>query len=298
MYICKECGQQYKTKPEYCNCGNNEFKEPQTIKTTAKNYLDKIGISPFALLFFVICIILSLTILLLYNPQKQTNTAEPIKTIQTQTEIPNIDRLWVESTPKIDTTEVVSKPIVKEKIAQPAKKVVTTKTTTQKTTAKINNITTNKKTNSQMSSKQNTQTTTKIEKQKKSQINTQQVVPKTTSTPEATTKQTVTNESAKKNNQELYNYKVQLRQALFSKLSVVSIQGSGKCGIEFSIDSTGKLINRNFTYQSDNKTVNDEVYKMLMRMPQYYPPPTSYKGQKIKMVFSFDNGSYSINYTN
>ena len=55
MYICKECGQQYKTKPEYCNCGNNEFQEPQTIKTTAKNYLDKIGISPFALLFFVIC---------------------------------------------------------------------------------------------------------------------------------------------------------------------------------------------------------------------------------------------------
>ena len=89
-----------------------------------------------------------------------------------------------------------------------------------------------------------------------------------------------------------------MRQALFSNLSITSVQGSGKCQIEFSIDKTGKLINRAFTYQSNNKSLNDEVYKMLMKMPKFYPPPKSYNGEKLKLYFEFNNGNFTINYTN
>ena len=288
MYICKECGQQYKTKPLYCNCGNDEFQEPQNIKTMAKKYLEKMGVSLFAILFFATCIVLSLFILFMFNPQKNSNTKTEIKTVQTKTNIPNIDMLWVEPAPKTDSTQVVSKPVVEEKAIKTVKKVDTQKST--------NTNTVNNKTKSQSQLKPQSTNTNNI--QTKNITQTAQQKTKSNSINVTDEQKTVSNEISQKDNQELYNYKIKLRQALFSKLSVISIQGSGECGIEFSINSTGKLINRNFTYQSDNKTINDEVYKMLMRLPQYYPPPTSYNGEKIKMVFSFDNGSYSINYTN
>jgi len=291
MYICKECGQQYKIKPEYCDCGNDEFQEPETIKTVAPKKLVKAGVSPFAILFFVICVVLSLIILFGFNPKNQNNEIKTPKVIQTKSEIPAIDTLWVEPVPKGDITEVISKPTVKEKTIQQIKKVSTKKTTSVNVKPSKSNVTTNKNTTAKTAKKNTTPN--------KTQENNPQTAPKiTTNSATTTVKKTVTNDSAKKNNQELYNYKIQLRQALFSKLSVVSIQGSGQCGIEFSIDSTGKLINRRFTYQSENKTVNDEVYKMLMRLPKYYPPPLGYNGEKIKMVFSFDYGNYSINYTN
>jgi hypothetical protein len=77
-----------------------------------------------------------------------------------------------------------------------------------------------------------------------------------------------------------------------------TVQGKGKCGIEFSIDSDGRLINRDFTYQSNNVSVNDAVYRMMMSMPKYDPPPPSYNGSKIKMTFYFDNGYYQIDFVN
>ena len=78
----------------------------------------------------------------------------------------------------------------------------------------------------------------------------------------------------------------------------MNVKGNGICGVEFTIDSTGKLTNRAFTFQSENKTVNDEVYHALMLTPRYSPPPSSYNGQLIKIVFEFGNGSYRARFTN
>ena len=91
-------------------------------------------------------------------------------------------------------------------------------------------------------------------------------------------------------------YKGSLRQALFSKLAVTSIQGVGNCEIEFSVDKSGKLLNRRFSKLSENKSLNDAVYNMLMSVPQYSPPPTEYNGEKIRISFSFDNGYYEVSY--
>lgn len=300
MFICTECGLQYKNKPQYCDCGNDEFQELATrnITTILKERFDRIGISVYSLLFLFVCVLLSFFILFCFNPMPKNNTQISKNTTKSNVSIPSIDKLWVESTLKQDNIKVEKTPIINTTPISTSKQIVkkvVTKNNSKKTTTKSQTVvkeqakkspTTNntiKKT--QVSTPTNTIKPKNIEKPK-------------IQTPVKTVQKTVTNQNAKKNNQELYNYKLQLRQALFAKLSVVSIQGSGNCGIEFSIDSSGKLINRNFTYQSDNKSVNDEVYKMLMRLPKYYPPPSGYNGEKIKMIFSFDNGSYSINYTN
>ena len=92
----------------------------------------------------------------------------------------------------------------------------------------------------------------------------------------------------------MLKYKGELRAALFSKFAAGSIPDSGSCEISFSVDKTGKLINRKFTRESDNKTLNDVVYYMLMSVPKYLPPPSEYNGETIRMKFVIEHGSYEI----
>lgn len=92
----------------------------------------------------------------------------------------------------------------------------------------------------------------------------------------------------------MLRYKNNLRAALFSKFAVGSIQGSGECSISFSVDRTGKIINRKFTKESSNKGLNDTVYYMLMSVPRFSPPPDEYNGETIRMNFKINNGDYEI----
>ena len=96
------------------------------------------------------------------------------------------------------------------------------------------------------------------------------------------------------NSPEMLRYKNNLRAALFSKFAVGSIQGSGECSIQFSVDKTGKLINRKFSKESSNKGLNDTVYYMLMSVPRFSPPPDEYNGETIRMNFKINNGDYEI----
>ncbi len=96
------------------------------------------------------------------------------------------------------------------------------------------------------------------------------------------------------NSPEMLRYKNNLRAALFSKFAVGSITGSGECSIQFSIDKTGKLINRKFSKESSNKALNDSVYYMLMSVPRFNPPPSGYNGETIRMNFKINNGNYEI----
>ncbi len=92
----------------------------------------------------------------------------------------------------------------------------------------------------------------------------------------------------------MLRYKNNLRAALFSKFAVGSIQGSGECSISFSVDKTGKIINRKFTKESSNKGLNDTVYYMMMSVPRFSPPPDEYNGETIRMNFKITNGDYEI----
>jgi len=275
MYKCSECGEKFEVKPDFCNCGNDCFEEITEQKTVIKDtsIMKKYDISPYALVFFIICLVLSVLVLLFFANPKENNSGQKQKNvkIQTKTRIPDIDNFWDNSAPVKTSPEPAqtnNNPVIEviQIIEKPAP------ISPAKTAAKPKVI------------KQNS--TTKTKPQTK-------VQQKNPGQPVKT--QTAKNSASA---QEVYNYKIKLRNALFSHLSAASIQGSGKCGIEFAVNSDGKLINRAFTFQSDNKTLNDEVYKMMMRMPTYSPPPDGYKGEKIKITFSFNNGSYEIHLVN
>ena len=98
------------------------------------------------------------------------------------------------------------------------------------------------------------------------------------------------------NQQEFLQYKGEIRSALLAKLNITAVSGTGDCAVEFSIDNSGKLINRNFIYKSSNKSLNDEVYLMLMRLPYFKQPPKYYNGEKIRLKFYINNGYYEITF--
>jgi hypothetical protein len=96
-------------------------------------------------------------------------------------------------------------------------------------------------------------------------------------------------------NLEMLKYKGSLRSALFAKLPIGSVQGSGSCSVQFAVDKTGKLINRGFSKQSNNKSLNDAVYYMLMSVPRFAAPPEGYNQELIRMNININSdGSYEI----
>ncbi len=328
MFKCKECGQEYKTKPDYCDCGNDTFDELildkvlqddvvnvspciATSEMDFVSFLRRRNISVFGLTFFVSCLFLSFFILVFcFNFKSEISNTSAQKTEKNVINIPDIEQLWNDG--PIDVAQSIT--VKKSQNVRPSQiannNTQAGKTTTNKIiapTRKSNTksestvVNTSKKLKSQTSNKplvKTSQATSVKKPDSKSSVSTKNVKQDTTHKKEQVNVPLSPKKTIPAYSPELNNYKVALRNALFSKLSVVSIQGQGTCGIEFSIDSTGKLINRAFTYQSNNKSVNDEVYKMLMRLPSFYAPPETYNGEKIKMSFSFDNGSYVINYTN
>lgn len=305
MYICDMCGKRFENKPDYCDCGNDTFQElkPAVSGISSK---PKAPDNKMILWLSVGVIVLLTLVLLLVAPKdnkkiipdssdNQPKTTVPVSQkpiqpaapLQNQISQPQPGNAVPTAKPKPVTTTPI-KPQVKQTSVKtqvsksqprPKQTVSTAKQTASKTVTKaqIGKATTGAATVKKEPA---------VKPQTSQVVKTQPQVKKTT-TPK---KPAMT--------EEYYNYKLTLRQALFSKLSVGSVQGSGTCGIEFSVDSTGKLINRGFTFQSDNKSVNDEVYKMLMRMPKFYPPPAGMTSEKIKMVFKFNNGSYYVNYVN
>lgn len=292
MFKCIDCEKNYDKKPDYCECGNNVFAEFGEKKREAAPFV--MPFSYFSLAIFLSCIILSILTVFFLGNGWINNTVETnqknVKVVQSN--VPDIEKVW-KSNPnrKVPTTDievkqeektpetVVNVPIapktqvqkqikqtpvkiVKSTVSKPATK--TTKNTTQVAKAKP------QATSSQQSKNVASKTESQVQK------------PQTSQTNEAIA--------------ELNKYKTALRKALFFNLEVLTIQGQGDCIIEFNIDDSGKLINRGFYKTSDNVSVNNAVYKMMMKLPQYYPPPPSYKGAKLRLKFSFDNGSYEINY--
>ena len=281
------CGKKFETKPDYCDCGNDTFQniQPAISKKTSDNKM---------ILWLAVGFIVFLTFILLIAAPKDNKKLLSDTTNNQQK--PSVTEAQTTSQPELTTPNQVITPqtnnVIPPTKPQPIAKTSVKSQTTKKQLTNIQAQSKAKQTKTLTGTSTKTTTAAKVVPVTKS--TTQTVKPQT----QPQTKQTNTTTNKPAMSEEYYNYKLTLRQALFSKLSVASVQGSGSCGIEFSIDSTGKLINRGFTFQSDNKSVNDEVYKMLMRMPKFYPPPSGVQSEKIKMVFKFDNGSYYVNYVN
>lgn len=282
MYKCSDCGAEYKVKPDYCDCGNDNFIE---IKEEKKEFKLKPVNVDSSIWVLVGCLILSLLVIMFFaNPKQQdeTSTRQVVKQVS-EKKIPDIETFWDNTPVKVKTVESTETTVVEEKPEpqktltqwfKPKTESVQQKVVQQKKTVQTKTVT---KTTPTANSNKQTQTTTKTT---------------TTTFAKKPAAKTISNST------EVLNYKYRLRNTLFSKLNYTKIKGSGKCGIQFSVNLEGKLINRAFTFQSDNKSLNDEVYKMMMRLPVYKTPPQGYKGELIKITIEFNNDEYEVKLVN
>mgnify|MGYP005761985719 FL=1 len=313
MYRCTECKEEFKEKPDYCTCGNDEFEEflPQHKPCEIGQKQEKLTrpniefkqfemAKIFSIGFFCLCLVLAIIPWLI-------KTEKPIKTVKKAQEevtktIPDIENIWQNSQPAPTVAETISEakpepaPVIvetkenKKVQSAPIQKPATTQKPQQKPVSKPIATTPTNPIEEALSQKPSSQPNTKLPQ---SVLNTLQ---NTTSTQQTVQQPVKKEEPPKMNPSEFLNYKGAIRSALLAKLNVAAVQGSGDCAVEFSLDNSGKLINRNFIYKSQNKSVNDEVYLMLMRLPYYKNPPAHYNGEKIKLKFLFNNGYYEITF--
>lgn len=282
MFRCKECGCEFDIKPEYCDCGNNTFDEIISVQNSKNPDIRQI----ISVVFFVLCLILAI-IPWTIKPKAKTEQPEPKveSGVQTELTIPDIEKLWVDSRPKLSGD--TSAQVVKKEVQKPLKSVVQpiAKPVQKKPPKPVKSVTSSgtKNTNQKVTAQKPPEVVEKVSQQVMSQ--TQSAKPQKAAVKTAPVDMTP-----------LINYKNDLRIALLSKLNVPNIQGVGDCAVSFSVNSDGKLLNRSFVYKSSNKSVNDEVYYMLMRLPYFKKPPSIYKGEILKLKFYFNNGYYEISF--
>ena len=304
MYRCRECKAEYREKVEYCDCGNNTFDYIEDSKPAVKQASVKQPHSPLTLeqkseivsrIFFALCIILSILVWMIPAGEKPADTNKtnpPAKQKPAATKnIPDIEEIW-DDTPLYEPrpkTEPAEQPMTPADYVRQLSQSVTQ---INKPKTAVNNLSPAQisqpapKTSSAKPSAPK-----KTEQVQKKNNNIKKDMPVN---PELLTPSKPQKPSYNPNSPVMLRYKNNLRAALFSKFAVGSIQGSGECSIQFSVDKTGKLINRKFSKESSNKGLNDTVYYMLMSVPRFSPPPDEYNGETIRMNFKINNGDYEI----
>lgn len=324
MFKCKECGSEYKERPDYCDCGNDTFdeikeqivdvndttEETKTFKDTQtqqqketdtveqKNTTEKrVKTDKISLIIFVICLILSFVVLVFpVNTTVKTDSNKVNKT-QNTVSVPSINSIWDNSVPKVQQKKELPKT---ESVSSEKNEVKKNSKLSENTDKKVINIpsakpatpSTPKKTkNNNVNSAQNTtvkpKTTVKTEQAKQNN----QITKPTTTTPP---KSQSSNTNNVQNEISLISYKIGLRNKIASYIDFASVVGDGKCAVTFKVDVNGKLVNRNFVQQSENTSLNDAVYNAMLAVPNYKTPPSTYKNTTLKLVVKFVSGNFEV----
>lgn len=297
MFKCKECGCEYKEKPDFCDCGNDEFDEvlseetkqivqenktsPKTAQKTSipNRKISKQKIEPYAIIIFALCILFSFVILFFIGNPKENSpkTTTPQQTIKT--EIPSIDSLWNSSVVGIEKyNQKTLQPPAKEQI----KPIV--KTVSERLPKVVEKNTTVKKV-------AENKPASKVKESKPKEITTPKPT-KPTVQPTSQAKQNTN--SAVVDVKELNNYKIQLRNRIASKIDFTQVMGDGSCVLSFTISSDGTLLNRKFEKQSDNDSLNDVVFNAMYTMTSYNRPPIGYKGEILRLRVKIVSGQFEV----
>lgn len=301
MFKCKECGTEYQTKPEYCDCGNDTFEEinlverpkektkEETLETAntkpniqiqeSKEFVKTVtkksqNIEPYAIIIFSICIILSLIVILFVaNPKPMTENTNPKAQKAEIIDIPSIENLWNNSTEGISSyQEPQNTSKTEEKVQQKEIKQI-----------QIDNSKKKVKTNSTVTQTQKTQSPTI----------TQTIKPQSQKTkPVVTSNKTIT--TSKTNPQELTNYKIKLRNHIASKIAFTTIVGDGECSFSFKISQNGVLTNKAPNKLSDNDSLNEAVYNALRQVYSYNAPPLGYKNETLRLTVRMFNNNFEV----
>lgn len=288
MFKCTECGQEFEIKPDYCECGNDLFEEivkplPQPVQTFApRPKVTRKSIDLPSLIMFFICIVLAILPWLFKDAEKPivpTPTA-PQKTVN----IPSIDKLWRETvspqkTLNVKVVDVQPVPVPTKMVpkkatpkpvqTEPPKKVTPSMTEEQKQEI-IKKLTTTK----------TPQPVKKVEEPKPVQVEKKPEPPKV-------------DYAAQK--RELIAYKTALRNKLGASINFAAVIGDGKCSIMFKLDGAGNLVNRAFSVQSTNDSLNDAVYAAMMQNPTFKAPPEGYKNETLTLSVQIYGGNFEVN---
>ncbi len=334
MYKCTECGTEFENKPEYCDCGNDEFvltveekheeekiisepvkTEEKLFENTEKTYgagYDEYKrsshdfsqpVSPYALVVFILCIIFSFLIVFLWNPVKETTdkVTEIIEKVENKN-IPSIDKLWKNPAPVVQTEQKPEIPIkqeVKQIVSNIPKPTVTVKQTVvkPKTTQQTNTqtkVTQPKPQQKPVQQKPVVQQPSISEAQKQAEEAARKAKEAQQKAEQEALIAAQKAKAAAAAKQELYSYKINLRNEIGKKIDFTRVIGDGDCAIIFKIDQNGKLINRSFAKQSSNITLNNAVYNAVMATPVFMQPPKSYNNETLRLNVSFNNGNFAI----
>lgn len=314
MFKCKDCGSEYKEKPDYCDCGNDTFdeikdetigtidkteetktqqqKECDNIKPKSKKNEKYIKTDKISLLIFAVCLILS--IIILFFPVNTPVNTDNIKENNEQNiiSIPSVNSIWDNSIPVVQKTEL------------PKTEPVSSEETVVKKNPKVNENTDNKKDLNTTPAKSETPKITKVKLTKNTTVKPKQTdssvpkkqneqITKQTQKPTTTVKPT-SNTNNTQNEISLNSYKIGLRNKIGSHIDFASVAGDGACAVTFKIDVNGKLINRKFVQQSENTSLNDAVYNAMLAVPNYKTPPSTYKNNTLKLSVKFISGNFEV----
>lgn len=326
MFKCTVCSKEYEIKPDYCDCGNDTFDEIVEAKPLEDDFEVEKRKFPtkkvLSILIFILCIISSILVWEINPPSQNTDKTVQKPSTEQKQDIPDIDKIWNSTPPKKTSQKkdnvitVYEKPLPQpvqqialqtnsEPFVQNIKKVLQKPAPVQKPQQVVKPQQTQQKPKQQQVQKPKTQPQQGSKPKQTSQtVTTPKVQPATPKQPAQRVTKPVQRVSTpvqkttapKMNATEWTNYKNSLRLALLSKLDLVKILGEGDCVVEFSLDNSGKLLNRRFVYKSQNKSVNDQVYLMLMKLPTYKTPPAGYNGEKVRIKFYINNGYYEISF--
>ena len=324
MYKCTICSKEYEIKPDYCDCGNDTFDEIVEAKSLEEDFEVEKRKFPtkkvLSILIFILCIISSILVWEINPPSQNTDKTVQKPSTEQKQGIPDIDKIWNSTPPKKTSQKkdnvitVYEKPLPQpvqqvvqqtnpEPFVQNIKKVLQKPAPVQKPQQVAKPRQTQQKPKQQQVQKPKPHPQ-QVSKPKQTSQTTSKAQPTTPKQPAQSVTKPVQRVSTpvqkttvpKMDAAAWTNYKNSLRLALLSKLDLVKILGEGDCVVEFSLDNSGKLLNRHFVYKSQNKSVNDQVYLMLMKLPTYKTPPAGYNGEKIRIQFYINNGYYEISF--
>lgn len=91
----------------------------------------------------------------------------------------------------------------------------------------------------------------------------------------------------------LRTYLVQIGEEFSSQWSSNTIDGSGECRIQFTINRDGIIENKKMINKSRNESLDNSVLLLLSKITNLEIPPSEYKGQRIILAFKVDEKSGS-----
>ena len=300
-----------------------KFKDLKNIYPQAEfkpNYPKKRNVDIPSVLIFIICIVLSVCSWVFIGRDTKNLSQNSINdTIQTEVkEIPTIDQLWKENTSSVLTVtpQPVPEPVAVKVVEKKPEKIVSEKPKkATQTVSKPTQNTNQAKPQQQKTSQQPQPTMTEQEKQAIIQkLTTKNTPAKTTPTtvqPKQEPVKTEVKQEVKAETKpevkpevkapdpaqlkkELDAYKIALRNKLGKSVNFAAVIGDGKCAVTFKLDGTGNLVNRKFSVQSKNNSLNDAVYAAMMQNATFKEPPAGYTGETLTLTVTMYSGNFEV----